>query len=201
MLLDGLYHENLWYRMARAYFAFFFLLAAAYFFAFFLLPEGCLKDLPIPSSALLGETGSLLSLRLKTLGYNLLVLGVIVCANHFRVRQFTFGYLPLLADTVILGLFAGSNSFSGPVSAYSLKGWLLFLRIGFLEFSAYIFACVSTTKLAMYHAERWRGQQFRKVRKLKEIALTFQERLVLAISLILLFLAAFNEWSAINPRT
>ena len=152
------------------------------------------------------EKESSLSSFTKTLVYNIFVLGIIVGVNHYGVRSFTLGYLPLYANTVMIGLFAGTNSFSGGISAYTLEGWLLFLQIGFLEFSAYIFACVATVNLAMFYAERWRGEKFRKIRRFKEVKLSKYELLFLLVSLILLVLAAFNECrylmeiSAISPN-
>jgi len=114
--------------------------------------------------------------------------------NHLRVRRFTFGYLPLYANTALMGLFAGTNSFSGGISTYTLRGWLAFLQIGFLEFSAYILGCAATVGLAMFHADRWRGEQFRRIRGWRTLPLSRQEIAVMVVALILLVFGAFNEW-------
>ena len=193
-LIKNLGHESLWVRTGYAFMFFFIFLALAYAFGFLFLPEGIMKELPLPSLMVFEEKESLLSSFTKTLVYNLFVLGLIVGVNHYRVRSFTLGYLPLYANTVMMGLFAGTNSFSEGISAYTLEGWLLFLQIGFLEFLAYIFACVATVNLAMFHAERWRGEKFRKIRRFKEVKLSKYELLFLLVSLILLVVAAFNEW-------
>ncbi len=153
-----------------------------------------MKDLPFSSIMLLKGIKSFTAYFARTLSYNLLMLCLIVGANHFRVRSFTFGYLPLYANTIVMGLFAGTNSFSGSVSAHTLEGCLLFLQIGFLEFSAYIFACAATVNLAMFYAGKWHGEKFKKMRKFKGIRLSKYELLTLLMSLTLLVLAAFNEW-------
>jgi len=193
-LIKNLGHESLWVRTGYAFMFFFTFIALAYAFGFLFLSEGIMKELPLPSLMVFEEKESLLSSFTKTLVYNLFVLGLIVGVNHYRVRSFTLGYLPLYANTVMMGLFAGTNSFSGGISAHTLEGWLLFLQIGFLEFSAYIFACVATVNLAMFHAERWRGEKFKEIRRFKEVKLSKYELLFLLVSLILLVVAAFNEW-------
>lgn len=196
--LRNLSHDNLWVRIEYAYLFFFLLLALAYAFGFLFLPEGIMKEIPFPALMAFEEKESFLSLVIKTLVYNLFMLSLIMGLNLYRVRSLTFGYLPLYANTVVLGLFAGTNSFSGGVSTYTLEGWLLFLQIGFLEFSAYIFACAATVNLAMFHAERWRGENFKKIRGFKEIRLSKNELVFLLIAFGLLITAALNEWRYIS---
>ncbi len=192
--LRNLCHESLWVRTGYTFMFFFAFLALAYTFGFLFLPEGIMKELPLPSLMLFEEKDSFLSSFIKTLVYNLFMLSIIIGSNHYRVRSLTFGYLPLYANTIIMGLFAGTNSFSGGISTYTLDGWLLFLQIGFLEFSAYILACVATVNLAMFHAERWRGERFQKIRRFKDARLSKHEILFLLISLTILAVAALNEW-------
>ncbi len=193
-ILKGLNDENVWKRAGYAYLMFFVLLILSYLLGYFLLPEGIMKKLPFPSIMAFEGTESFPVLIAKTLSFNLFFIAIIVGANLFRVRSFTFGYLPLYANTILMGLFAGTNSFSGTVSTYTPEGWLLFLKIGFLEFSAYILVCVSTVGFAMYHAEKWRGENFKKIRRFKDIRLSRQEVIFLLVALILLFIAAINEW-------
>ncbi len=192
--IRNLGHKNLWVRTGYAFLFFFVLLMLAYVFGFLFLPEGIMKELPLPSFMVFKGKESFLSSFTKTLVYNLFILCIIVGGNHYRVRTLTFGYLPLYANTIIMGLFAGTNSFGGGISTHTPRGWLLFLQIGFPEFSAYIFGCVATVNLVMYHAGRWRGEKFKKIRSFKEIRLSKYELLFLLVSLILLVVAAFNEW-------
>lgn len=192
--LRNLCHESLWVRTGYAFMFFFTFLALAYTFGFLFLPEGIMKELPLPSLMLFKEKESFLSSFIKTLVYNFFMLSIIIGSNHYRVRSLTFGYLLLYANTIIMGLFAGTNSFSGGISTYTLDGWLLFLQIGFLEFSAYILACAATVNLAMFHAERWRGEKFQKIRRFKDARLSKHEILFLLISLTILAVAALNEW-------
>ena len=193
-ILQGLGHANLWQRVGYAYLCFFIILALTFTFAFLFLPEGVLRTLPLPSLTFLEGEQSFSSLFVRTVAYNLFALLLIVGMNHFRVHRFTFGFLPLYTNTFLMGLFAGTNSFSGSISTYTIEGWLMFLRIGFLEFSAYILICAATVGLAMFHADRWRGDQFKRIRRLRDMRLSKQELLLASVSLGLLIVAAYNEW-------
>ena len=181
-------------RVLYAFVFFFVLLALSYAVGFVLLPEGSLKKLPFPVFGVFKGQEAFASLFIKTLVYNIFMLAFIVLMNIFRVRSFTFGYLPLYANTIILGLFAGTNSFSGGISAYTTQGFLLFLRVGLLEFSAYILAATATVNFAMYYADKWRGDSFKKVKDLRDLKLSPQEVILLILAIILLVVAAFNEW-------
>lgn len=197
-ILNGLGHDKLWPRVGYAYLCFFILLALAYAFGLLFLPEGVMRTLPLPSLTFFEGEQSFSSLFARSVAYNMFALLLIVVMNHFRVRRYTLGYLPLYANTVLLGLFAGTNSFSGGISTYTIEGWIMFLRIGFLEFSAYILVCVATVGLAMFHADRWRGEQFKSIRKFSEIRLSTQELVAVFVALGVLIIAAFNEWKSVG---
>ena len=199
-ILNGLGHDRLWPRLGYTYVCFFILLALAYVFGLLLLPQGVMSTLPMPSLSLTFLEGELSfsSLVVRTAACNLFALLLIVVANQFRVRRFTFGYLPLFANTFLPGLFAGTDSFSGGISARIIEGWTMFLRIGFLEFSAYILVCVATIGLAMFHADRWRGEPFKRIRRFREIRLSAPELIAVIVALGLLILAAFNEWKYVG---
>jgi len=153
-----------------------------------------MKKIPFGSTMVFRKETDFFQAFINTIIFNLFMIFIIIGVNHYRVKFFNFGYLPLYANTVLIGLFAGTNSFSGGVSTYTLKGWFLFLQIGFPEFLAYIFACTATTNLTMFYAEKWRGENFKKLRKFKQIKLSGQEIIFLLLSLILLLISAFNEW-------
>ena len=195
---QGLGHDKLWPRVGYAYLCFLILLALTYAFGLLFLPEGVMRTLPLPSRDFFEGEQSFFSLVVRTVGYNLFALLLIVGMNHFRVRRFTFGYLPLYANTFLMDLFAGTNSFSGEISTYTFEGWMMFLRIGFLEFSAYIIVCAATVGLEMFHADRWRGEQFKRIRKLNEVRLSMQEFVVILFALGILVIAAFNEWQYVG---
>lgn len=120
--LRNLCHESLWVRTGYAFVFFFTFIALAYTFGFLFLPEGIMKELPLPSLMLFEEKDSFLSSFIKTLVYNLFMLSIIIGSNHYRVRSLTFGYLPLYANTIIMGLFAGTNFFSGGINLH--LGWM-----------------------------------------------------------------------------
>ncbi len=194
----NLSHDNLWIRSGYAFLYFFAFLALAYAFGFLILPEGVMKELPIPALMVFQAEASFFSSFIKTAAYNSFMLLVIIGMNLYRVRSLTLGNFPLYTNTVIMGLFAGTNSFSGDVSTFTLEGWLLFLQNGFLEFSAYILACAATVRLAVFHAKRWRGEKFKKIREFKEIRLSKLELLFQLIAFGLLAIAALNEWKHIS---
>jgi len=120
-LVQGLGHDKLWVRVGYAMLCFCILLALAYLFGMVLLPTGFMKTLPFPPLALFEEKQSFSSLFARTVAYNLFALLLIVGANHFRVRRFTFGYLPLYANTVLLGLFAGEVHHTRCLRCYTLN--------------------------------------------------------------------------------
>ena len=189
--------RNLVVRVASSYAIFIVILSVAYIFGVYALPEGALKDFPLVSNLVFSKRSTLGLQVLKTVAFNLMVVSMVIAANLFRVRALPFGCLPIWANTVVMGLMAGSDSFGGSISSRTAYGSLMFLKIGFLEFSAYILACVATTGITMFYAERWRGVGFRKVARLKELKLTKSEMYLLLLSLALLILAAFNEWTAV----
>ena len=197
-ILQSLGQDKLSLRVGYAYLCFFVLLALAYAFGLLFLPEGVMRTLPLPSLTFFEGKQLFSSLVARTVGYNLFALLLIVGMNHFRVRRFTLGYLPLYANTLLMGLFAGTNSFSGGISTYTFEGWMMFFRIGFLEFSAYILVCAATVGLAMFHADRWRGEQFKRIRRLSDVRLSTQELVVVLIALGMLIVAAFNEWKYVG---
>ncbi len=82
---NGKAHESLWGRTGYAFMFFFTFLALAYAFGFLFLPEGIMKELPLPSLMVFEEKESLLSSFTKTLVYNLFMLGLIVGVNHFQL--------------------------------------------------------------------------------------------------------------------
>lgn len=187
--------ERLLIRIGYGFLFFAIILVLGFIVGFLVLPEGILRGIPLPSLILLGTSDSLLITIIKTFVINtLFVLVPLIVLNHLRVRTFTFGYLYLFSQTFVMGLFAGTNSFGGGISAYTVEGWLLFFQIGFVEFSSYILFCVATVNLVMFHANRWRHEQFQRIRNFRDFQLSKSEILLLLIALGLLGLAAFNEW-------
>jgi len=198
MVAINLSHEKIWVRILFTYIIFFILLFSSIGIGFFLLPEGSLKEIPFLSLLAFEEETTLVNLIIQTLFYNSFLMLLIVLTNHYQVKSFNLGYLALFVNVVILGLFAGTNSFSGEVSTFSLEGWILFFQVGFLEFSAYILICCATVDLTMFRANKWRGEQFKKIRKFKEAHISKKGGLIILIAIILLIIAAINEWSFIS---
>lgn len=182
-------------RLFYAYFYFVILLLATYIGARALLPEGSMRNFPALSSSIF-ERGpdSTLSHILTTLLINLVFAMLIVACNTMRVGTFTLGYLPLYANTAIPGLFAGSNSFSGGISAYTWTGLKAFMLIGFLEFSAYIFICDASVRATIFHANRWRGESFKRLEPRQKFHPTTGETVCFILAAMLLGIASVNEW-------
>ncbi len=188
-------HPRLRVRLAAAFAGFVVLLLASYGLAAALLPPGALRAFPSPALGLPDARPRAAQVA-RTWAYNLFALAVVVAASHWRVGPFSFGYLPVYANTVLLGLFAGSDSFAGGVSARTWAGWWQFLGVGGLEFAAYLLAAAATARLAVFHADRWRGESFRRVRPWWPPRLTRAEALALGLAVLLLALAAAREWPA-----
>ena len=178
----------------ESYLIFFLLLLISYFLGYYILPEGSLKEIPLLSVVTFQESNVLIFLVVQTLIYNSFMIFIIVGANLLKVKSFPFGYLPLFGNVIILGLFAGTDSFSGGISSHSVTGWLYFIQIGLLEFSAYIFTCSATANIDIYRAEKWHGEDFQKVRGLKDIRLSLTERVLIIVAILFLIFAAINEW-------
>lgn len=190
----NLSHENPLIRISLTYIIFFLMLISSIGIGFFLLTEGIMKEIPFFSLVAFEQDTSLINLIIQTLLFNSIFIFLIILANHYQVRTFNFGYLPLFGNVIILGLFAGTNSFSGEISSYSPEGWIVFFQVGFLEFSAYILTCCATVNLKMFHANKWRGEKFEKIRNFKDVRLSKIEWSLLILAIILVFIAAMNEW-------
>ncbi len=181
-------------RFLNGFLIFILLLIIAYLLGYILIPEGALKDFPILVNFSINDSLSNAELILRTFAYNFLFTLLVITMNLFRVRRFPFGFLPFFANVFLLGLFAGSNSFSGEISSRNLEGLLYFFLIGFLEFMAYLLAASATASIHVYYSEKWRGEQFNKIRSLRDLRISRTEALMLVLALILLLVASINEW-------
>ncbi len=119
--------------LLNTYTLFLILLFISYVIAHILLPEGALKNFPFLSSVSFKATTKSTKI-LNTFVLNMGMICIIIASNLFRVRNFSFGYLPLYANTVILGLFAGSNSFSGSISTQAQQEYSCFSESGSWSF-------------------------------------------------------------------
>lgn len=133
-------------------------------------------------------------LIVQILSFNLSFIAIIFGANFFQSYSFTLGYLYLYANTILISLFAGTNSFPSTVSPYTPGGRLIFLRIGLLEFYEYIFVRISTFWLVVYYTKKWLGKVIKKIRRFREINLLVQEFIYLPMALVPLFIVVFNKW-------
>jgi len=186
--------EDLARRVIAAFVLFVVLLLLSFAVGALILPTGAMSEIPFLSTLAFAGEESFASAVTKTLLINLFMTALIILANHCRVRDLNFGYLVIYANTVLMGLFAGTDSFAGGVSTFTLEGWLLFARIGLLEFSAYILICAATVPLTMYYADAWHGEDFRRTRTFRNISLNRSEAALIVLSLLLLLVAAVDEW-------
>ncbi|MHA1246303.1 MAG: hypothetical protein ACTSPE_03185 [Candidatus Thorarchaeota archaeon] len=186
--------EDLARRVIAAFVLFVVLLLLSFAVGAFILLAGAMSEIPLLSVLAFAGEESLVSAVTKALLINLFMIALIMLANHCRVRDLNFGYLVIYANTVLMGLFAGTDSFAGGVSTFTLDGWLLFARIGLVEFSAYILICAATVPLTVYYADAWRGEDFRRTRNFRNVSLNRSEAALIVLSFLLLLVAAVNEW-------
>jgi len=196
-LTQKLTQENVFKRVLWAYGIHLALLFAFFVIGYLFLPEGILKGSPTTFFAKeitkqknffphMGQT------FLTNLG---LCFFVGVGLNFIRIRRFPLGYFVVIATGIFGGLIAGTNSFLGGISTYTLEGWLIALRIGFLEMLGYACIIATTVSFGLYQYQswwRWEGKPT-KVTNFHDIRLSRQEWIVLIVGILLLIIAAYNE--------
>ena len=190
-------NESVFKRVLWLYGLFTLLSNAVYLFAYYLLPEGFMRDIPLPNAGELapsdGKFWSLLAfIFLWNLGMATLV-GILL--NLFQVKGFSFGYLWLLAQGVVYQLVAATNSFvSSDAMQFNVRdGTALAMSIGGLEFLAYTLLIASTVRLGIYQFQSWWQLKPTKVMNLRDVRLSRAELLCLIGGILLLLVAAYRE--------
>ena len=170
----------------------------AFAIGYLLLPEGALRGSAI---AIWGEVAaqqtSFWSKFLATIGFNLGIVSLIgIVVNLQRVNGLPAGYVFIFVQGILSGIVAGTNSFvSQVISPYTLEGWLVALRIGYLEFLGYVCIVAATVGVGLRNYTSWLPWKAKeiKVKTWRDIRLSRQEIIWLVIGILLIFLASYNE--------
>lgn len=167
----------------------------AFAIGYLFLPEGFLRSAPsaIPSE-FVAQQKEFWPHFLSTLGFNLgLVLLLGVGINTQRVKGLPCGYIYILVQAIMVGIIAGTNSFTLQIiSPYTLEGWLVALRIGHLEFLGYTSIVVSTIGVVLEEYDNWKWKPDR-TRSWRNIRFSRQEIMGVVVGIILVIIAGYNE--------
>jgi len=174
----------------------------AFAIGYFFLPREILRSAPIITPAeFVAQLKEFWPHFLSTLGFNLgIVLLLGVGCNTQRVKGFPMGYVYILVQSIMVGIIAGTNSFTLQIiSPYTLAGWLVALRVGYLEFLGYTCIVASTIGVVLEEYDRWKWKPDRK-RRWQNIRFSRQEIIGLVIGIILVIIAGYNETTLVFPN-
>jgi len=197
-IAQKLTQQNVLKRVLWAYGIYIILSLVAFAIGYLLLPEGALRGSAI---AIWGEVAaqqtSFWSKFLATIGLNLGIVSLIgIVVNLQRVNGLPAGYVCIFVQGILSGIVAGTNSFvSQVISPYTLEGWLVALRIGYLEFLGYVCIVAATVGVGLRNYTSWLPWKAKeiKVKTWRDIRLSRQEIIWLVIGILLIFLASYNE--------
>jgi hypothetical protein len=190
--------QNVLKRVLWAYGIYIILSLVAFAIGYLLLPEGALRGSAI---AIWGEVAaqqtSFWSKFLATIGFNLGIASLIgIVVNLQRVNGLPAGYVFIFVQGILSGIVAGTNSFVIQViSPYTLEGWLVALRIGYLEFLGYVCIVAATIGVGLRNYTSWLPWKAKevKVKSWRDIRLSRQEIIWLVIGILLILVASYNE--------
>ncbi len=200
-LIQGVTDHRLTRRLGTLVVAFLALFYSVAIASYFLLPESVLRGKhPIIANMRLPE--GTLAITLQILAYNLMPLSLIVLANllaqqsrRYPERFIPLGYLAMVTLTVICAMVLGTWSFEVVTEPPSLLARLVGTlniteRSGLVELFAYLLAASSS-----FHLTRWFSDSKRIIRSLpwRELSLPMGDRFGLALSVLLLMVAAWVE--------
>jgi hypothetical protein len=136
-LAHKLTQQNVLKRVLWAYGINVMLGLVAFAVGYLFLPEGALRGSPITIwGAVAAQQTDFWSEFLATIGFNFGIASLIgIVVNLQRVNGLPAGYVFIFVQGILAGIIAGTNSFvSQVISPYTLEGWLVALRIVYLEF-------------------------------------------------------------------
>jgi len=197
-IAQKLTQQNVLKRVLWAYGIYIILSLVAFAIGYLLLPEGALRGSAI---AIWGEVAaqqtSFWLKFLATIGLNLGIVSLIgIVVNLQRVNGLPAGYVFIFVQGILSGIVAGTNSFvSQVISPYTLEGWLVALRIGYLEFLGYVCIVAATVGVGLRNYTSWLPWKAKeiKVKTWRDIRLSRQEIIWLVIGILLILVASYNE--------
>ena len=197
-LAQRLTQQNVLKRVLWAYGIYVTISLVAFAIGYLLLPEGALRGsaITIWGEVAAQQTSFWLEF-LVIIGFNLGIASLIgIVVNLQRVNGLPAGYVFIFVQGILSGIVAGTNSFvSQVISPYTLEGWLVALRIGYLEFLGYVCIVAATVGVGLRNYTSWLPWKAKeiKVKTWRDIRLSRQEIIWLVIGILLIFLASYNE--------
>ena len=172
---------------------------ASFLVGYHLLPEGFMRGSYVGAIAdFVAAPESFWPELGRTLLMNIgIVTALCVLLNLMKVKDFPLGYVLPIFLGITSGLVLGTNSFAvDDLSRYSVReGLALGLSIGEVEMLGYILVIAATVRLGVYQRESWWrwSDKFVKVRYFRDIRLSTQEIVLLAIGILLVVFGAYRE--------
>lgn len=172
---------------------------ASFLVGYHLLPEGFVRGSYVGAIAnFVAAPESFWPELGRTLLMNIgIVTALCVLLNLMKVKDFPLGYVLPIFLGITSGLVLGTNSFAlDDLSRYSVReGLALGLSIGGVEMLGYILVIAATARLGVYQRESWWrwSDKFVKVMDFRDIRLSTQEIVLLAIGIILVVFGAYRE--------
>ncbi len=172
---------------------------ASFLVGYHLLPEGFMRGSYVGAIAdFVAAPESFWPELGRTLLMNIgIVTALCVLLNLMKVKDFPLGYVLPIFLGITSGLVLGTNSFAvDDLSRYSVReGLALGLSIGEVEMLGYILVIAATVTLGVYQRESWWrwSDKFVKVMDFRDIRLSTQEIVLLAIGILLVVFGAYRE--------
>lgn len=171
----------------------------SFLIGYYLLPEGFMRGSHLGAIAeFVAAPESFWPELGRTLLMNIGIVTVLcVLLNLMKVKDFSLGYVLPTFLGITSGLVLGTNSFAlDDLSRYSVReGLALGLSIGEVEMLGYILVIAATVRLGIYQRQSWRrwSDKFLKVMDFRDIRLSRQEVVLLAVGVLLVVFGAYRE--------
>ncbi len=137
--------------------------------------------------------GGWASTLLFILASNLLICLLIAGGNIFvRFGSVSPGLVILLIQAVSIGWLAGSNGFEIPFESVRHAN-LQYLKVGFLETTAYALTCAVTLPKSLYVSKTFPAKKWAEIRRFKDLKFTQTELIFLFAGGIAITIAAIIE--------
>jgi len=171
----------------------------SFLIGYYLLPEGFMRGSYLGAIAeFVAAPESFWPELGRTLLMNIGIVTVLcVLLNLMKVKDFSLGYVLPIFLGITSGLVLGTNSFAvDDLSRYSVReGLALGLSIGEVEMLGYILVIAATVRLGIYQRQSWRrwSDKFVRVMDFRDIRLSRQEIVLLAVGVLLVVFGAYRE--------
>ncbi len=189
-------HPNVLFRAISSLIIGLLILFAVWTISYLWFPEGVFKFYGslIPES--IGTGDRVLILTLEIFLWNFFCVGGLVAlASMFVIGKLPASYLVPWFVCAAYGALLGTNSFTFPDPAEPLAPniAIFWQRAGIWEITAYFLIASALASVYLWRQRSWWGLGVKKIRSWRQIRLSRQELLFIAMAVVLLLFAAFRE--------